>query len=71
MNAYRQPVVDADGNIMFRCDFCAAPIAREDFYEQGLRLPDPDESADDYRVAELLDSIRHLSCVAAASQQRR
>jgi hypothetical protein len=66
MDPYSEPIVDRHGNVMFYCDYCGTPICRDDVLELGFRLPEFGESADDYRDAELIDSLRHERCLAAA-----
>jgi hypothetical protein len=56
------PVADYRGNILFRCSDCGRPLTHDDFFHLGLRMPEPDESRDDYHEAELLDSVRHEDC---------
>jgi uncharacterized C2H2 Zn-finger protein len=65
METYSEPVVDRDGNVMFWCDHCGAPISRADILNLGLRLPESGETVEDYRDAELIDSFRHPRCVGA------
>jgi hypothetical protein len=66
MDSYSEPLVDARGVVMFRCDACGAPMSRSDILDLGLRLPDFGESAEDYLDAELVDSFRHPECLASA-----
>jgi hypothetical protein len=66
METELEPLVDHLGRIMFHCRLCAAPISRSDILEFGARLPDYGETADDYLDSQLLDSIEHTSCIAAA-----
>ena len=55
-------VLDRHGLAMFRCRLCGAAVSTDDFFEIGLRLPEPGESADDYCDAELIDGIDHVDC---------
>jgi hypothetical protein len=50
----------------FQCATCMQPLTAEDFGDLGLRPPHDGEGRDDYFDAELLDSISHLDCAAAA-----
>jgi hypothetical protein len=59
-------VVDDRGRIMFYCRHCAGPVSRSDILNQGLRLPDYGEPADDYLDSQLLDGIEHAACIAAS-----
>jgi hypothetical protein len=63
-----EPILDGRGVVMFHCSTCGGPITKEDFFEQSLRLPDFDESRDDYCDAELIDEFRHNACIAAAAR---
>jgi hypothetical protein len=63
---YSEPLVDHHGRVMFYCDDCCMPLSRSDVLDLGLRLPDYGECAEDYLDAELIDSFRHPSCIAAA-----
>jgi hypothetical protein len=63
--SYSEPVIDERGTVMFHCALCGGPIAKQDFFDLALRLPDRDEDRDDYCDAELIDELRHPSCVAA------
>jgi hypothetical protein len=47
---------------MFVCSTCARALTGDDVIAQGLRLPEPDESRDDYFEAELIDALDHLDC---------
>ena len=59
-------VLDHQGRVMFRCRSCGGPVSTDDFFEIGLRLPEPGESADEYCDAELLDGVDHVDCQRAA-----
>ncbi|MDP9237402.1 MAG: hypothetical protein M3P30_08410 [Chloroflexota bacterium] len=60
------PVVDFYGRPIFVCSACGGPVTDDDFFELGLRYPEPGESKDDYRGAELLDQVDHVDCRKAA-----
>jgi hypothetical protein len=64
MSTDANPVLDRNGNVMFRCSDCGTPISDADILDLGMRLPDPGEDADDYLDAELIDCFRHERCVA-------
>lgn len=66
MSTSSGPVVDFQGRTMFFCSACAAPITYDDFFDMGLRLPDPRESKDDYCESQLIDTIEHVDCLRAA-----
>ena len=57
-------LLDARGLPLFYCRACQRPITRRDFYELGLRFPDPDETAADYCDEELIDDLAHFDCPA-------
>lgn len=59
-------ILDEVGRVMFRCGTCGGAISDDDFFEIGLRPPEPGESADDYRDAELLERIDHVACTRSA-----
>jgi hypothetical protein len=59
-----QLLIDHRGEPLFRCSICGDAIHAEDFYDQGLRLPDVYETAEEYCEAELIDSFKHLACAA-------
>ncbi|HYM15204.1 MAG TPA: hypothetical protein VEZ14_06565 [Dehalococcoidia bacterium] len=59
-------VLDFHGRVMFHCGACGAPVGKDDFFELGLRLPDADESKDDYCESELVDSVSHPACLRAS-----
>jgi hypothetical protein len=65
MTAGTEALVDYRGRVMFVCKCCQQPITRDDFFDLGLRVPDTDESRDDYCEAELLDEVSHLDCLSA------
>jgi hypothetical protein len=50
---------------MFTCSECGTPLTDDDFFDLGLRMPEPGEGRDDYCESELLDSVRHASCLRA------
>jgi hypothetical protein len=62
----RDAVVDYRGRIMFYCGVCGSPITKDDFFNLGLRFPEPDESKDDYCESELVDSVTHPACLRAS-----
>jgi hypothetical protein len=59
-------VADRLGRPLFHCHICHRPITRLDFAKLCLRLPDPDETADEYRDAELIDQIAHFDCTVSS-----
>jgi len=59
-------ILDERGRIMFRCSHCGEPMTRSDFFDLGLRVPDRDETVDDYCDAELIDRFEHGPCLARA-----
>lgn len=58
-------LLDRSGQPLLLCSRCGAGLAEEDLYAEGLRLPDPGETADDYLETELIDSLHHIDCLAA------
>ena len=62
MTTASNPIVDRKGRAMFHCTRCGAPVTSDDFFDLGIRLPDADEDLDDYREAELIDSVDHVDC---------
>jgi hypothetical protein len=64
MTALSEPLTDRLGHAMFQCSRCRRPLSGDDLIEQGLRLPDPGESREDYLEAELIDVLDHPHCVA-------
>jgi hypothetical protein len=66
MTRAAEPVVDFHGLPMFFCSACGGAVTHDDFYELGLRFPEPGESKDDYHEAELLDQVDHVDCRKAA-----
>jgi hypothetical protein len=52
-----------DGSVMFYCSDCGEPLAEDDFYDQGMRLPEHGETRDEYCDAELLDGTTHNDCL--------
>ena len=58
-------ILDRRGNPLLRCSRCGGALAEDDVYAQGLRLPDPGETADEYLEAELIDSLHHVDCRVA------
>ena len=65
MTALTDPLTDKQGRAMFSCKHCSRPLTGDDLIAQGLRLPDPGESRDEYLEAELIDDLLHLTCEAA------
>lgn len=65
MSQQSSVLLDLRGQPLLRCSRCGAGLAEEDLYAEGLRLPDPGETADDYREAELLDALYHVDCRTA------
>jgi hypothetical protein len=55
---------DPKGRPMFLCGTCGLPLSAHDVTGQGLRLPGPDESRDEYLDAELIDSLQHPACLS-------
>lgn len=55
-------ILDERARVMFRCGACGEPMARTDFFDQGMRLPERGESASDYCDAELIDRFEHTAC---------
>jgi len=66
MSSASSPILDRHGRIMFNCRACGAPITSDDFFDLGLRLPEPGESKDDFCDRELIDAIEHMDCLRAA-----
>ena len=62
MSQSGSPILDRRGQPLLRCSRCAGPITDNDVYDQGLRLPDPGESADEYIESELIDELHHVDC---------
>lgn len=62
MTALSEALRDGRGRPMFVCSTCARALTGDDVIAQGLRLPEPDESRDDYFEAELIDALDHLDC---------
>ncbi|MDE3095861.1 MAG: hypothetical protein KGK07_07655 [Chloroflexota bacterium] len=58
----REVVLGPDGQPMFTCARCGAPLTKDDFFDLGLRLPDAGERREDYADAELIDTVRHAMC---------
>jgi hypothetical protein len=65
MTTARNAILDRQGRVMYVCSCCGHPMATDDFFELGLRLPDDGETQDDYFSAELLDDLRHEDCSRA------
>jgi hypothetical protein len=63
-------MIDRDAKAMFLCGRCAEPLTEHDFFDLGMRLPEPGESRDEYFDAELLDEIVHERCVGAQRSSR-
>jgi hypothetical protein len=48
---------------MFHCRICGAPLTKDDFFDLGVRQPEPGETKDDYCDAELIDYLEHAGCL--------
>ena len=59
-----QPMLDRQGRPCFLCGVCRAALSASDVAELGLRVPDPDETIEEYCDAELLDpqELDHPRC---------
>ena len=57
-------LTDSHG-LLFVCATCQRPLAASDLIGQSLRLPDHQETRDDYLDAELLDDLSHMNCANA------
>ena len=62
MTALSEALRDHRGRPMFVCPGCDRALSGDDIIAQGLRLPEPGESPDDYFEAELIDQLEHLAC---------
>lgn len=51
---------------LFTCPICGRPVLESDYFELGMRPPDPGETRDEYCDAELVDEIQHAACVLSA-----
>ncbi len=60
-----RPVLDRQGQTMFRCAACGLPLTEDDFFDLGLRLPEPGESRSEYCENELIDVLHHADCLRA------
>jgi len=58
-------VRDFQGQDLLHCSHCGRPLTQAEFFDLGLRLPEPGESRDEYCDAEVLDSVTHTACLAA------
>ena len=58
------PLLDRQGQPRFKCGVCRATLSASDVAELGLRIPDPDETIEEYCDAELLDpqELYHPRC---------
>jgi hypothetical protein len=63
--ATAEAVRDYSGEIMFCCCACGVALTTDDFFEQGMRLPDNGESREEYCDAELLEGTTHIDCSRA------
>ena len=52
-----QAVVDHLGHTVLTCASCHTPLTPDDFFELGMRLPEPDETRDEYIEDELIDYV--------------
>ncbi|MEX2246518.1 MAG: hypothetical protein WEC75_07505 [Dehalococcoidia bacterium] len=68
MRTFTGPVHDFKGRIMFVCVTCREPLTYDDFFQLGLRMPETDETRDDYCDAELLDNLAHAACLRAGAR---
>jgi len=66
MTITTEPIRDRHGVPMFICRRCGNALSSSDFFDLGLRVPEPYETRDDYLDAELLDTLSHVACSAAA-----
>lgn len=57
--------VPTDPGVLFKipCRACGSPLTADDLTAQGLRLPEPDETSEEYVDAELCDDVRHPRCL--------
>ena len=71
MTAATQPLLDFSGRPFFYCRVCGDPLSGDDILAVGLRLPEPNESVEEYCDEELVDSreLRHAHCAPATTQQ--
>jgi hypothetical protein len=67
MTVLSDAILDLRGTAMFLCRTCKRPLTGDDLIAHGLRLPEPDESRDDYLEAELLDDLEHTGCSSLAT----
>jgi len=65
MTTQTDALLDLAGRPLFRCSACGEAIGEGDIIDQGLRLPEPGESRDEYMEAELVDEFRHRDCLAS------
>jgi hypothetical protein len=56
---------DRYGRPLLICPDCRFPLTSSDIFEQGLRMPEPGETREEYCEAELLDELTHMSCLRA------
>lgn len=58
------PLLDRQGRPRFLCGVCRAALSASDLAELGLRVPDSDETIEEYCDAELLDAqeVYHRRC---------
>jgi hypothetical protein len=66
MTALTEPLTDKQGRALFSCKRCSRPLTGDDLIAQGLRLPDPGESRDEYLESELIDDLDHVTCDAVS-----
>jgi hypothetical protein len=62
VNSNPDIVLDRLGRAVIVCARCASPLTHDDFFELGLRLPEPHETRDEYLDDELLDGVTHQGC---------
>ena len=62
-------VLDARGQVLFRCSMCGAPMRERDFADLGLHVPEYGETADEYCASELVEELAHRGCVQAQARR--
>ena len=70
MTSANDTITDEHGRAMFLCGLCGQAMGKDDFFDQGMRLPDRGEGRDDYCDAELIDGFEHAACTAKAHASR-
>jgi hypothetical protein len=68
MSDGQEIVGDLSGRPFMTCAACSGPLCKEDFWKAKLRLPEHGETPEEYRDAELIDDLRHVSCVSAPAR---